>query len=106
MNLLNDDTFKRIFRVDRAVFDMLIASISPYFRNLNVTRARNSSGSPISITTRLAVTLQWLAGGSYLDLCFALVSVPPRFIMRTACCGRPWRCWIKPFQWVFLLAMK
>lgn len=31
----------------------------------------NSSGSPISIITRLAVTLRWLAGGSYLNLCFA-----------------------------------
>jgi hypothetical protein len=71
MNELDDVTFKRMFRVDRAMFDMLIASISPYFRNLNVTRARNSSGSPISITTRLGVTLRWLAGGSYLDLCFA-----------------------------------
>ncbi len=37
----------------------------------NSTKARNSSGSEISITTRLAVTLHWLAGASYLDLCFA-----------------------------------
>ena len=29
-----------------------------------------SSGSSISVRTRLAVTLRWLAGGSYLDICF------------------------------------
>ena len=34
-------------------------------------KACNSSGVPITSRTRLAVTLRWLAGGSYLDLCFA-----------------------------------
>jgi hypothetical protein len=34
-------------------------------------KAINSSGSAISPTARLAVTLRFLAGGSYLDLCFA-----------------------------------
>lgn len=53
------------------MFNVLLDRISPHFRNLNVTKARNSSGSPISVTTRLALTLRWLAGGSYLDLCFA-----------------------------------
>jgi hypothetical protein len=45
--------------------------IRPFFANVNVTRAINSSGSPILLVTRLAVALRWLAGGSYLDLCFA-----------------------------------
>jgi hypothetical protein len=53
------------------VLNVLLDRISPHFRNLNVTKARNSSGSPISVTTRLALTLRWLASGSYLDLCFA-----------------------------------
>ena len=34
-------------------------------------KARHSSGSPILITTRVAVTLCWLAGASHLDLWFA-----------------------------------
>ncbi len=34
-------------------------------------KACNSSGAPIVLVTRWAVTLRWLAGGSYLDLCFA-----------------------------------
>ena len=71
MNLLDDVTFKRMFRVDRVVFDILKSRIHPHFQNINISRAMNSSGSPISIITRLGVTLRWLAGGSYLDLCFA-----------------------------------
>jgi hypothetical protein len=31
----------------------------------------NSSGSSIPAISRLGVMLRWLAGGSYLDLCFA-----------------------------------
>ncbi len=38
---------------------------------MNVTKAINSSGAVVPLKTRLAVTLRWLAGGSYLDLCFA-----------------------------------
>jgi hypothetical protein len=71
MDLLDDVTFKRMFSVDRIVFDILRSRIYPYFQNLNISRAMNSSGSPISVITRLGVTLRWLAGGSYLDLCFA-----------------------------------
>jgi len=37
----------------------------------NEAKAENSSGAPIVLKTRLAVTLRWLAGASYLDLCFA-----------------------------------
>lgn len=53
------------------MFDVLLTKISPRFSDRDVTRAMNSSGSPIPVRTRLAVTLRWLAGGSYLDLCFA-----------------------------------
>jgi hypothetical protein len=41
------------------------------FFPLNVTKAINSSCAVVPLKTRLAVTLRWLAGGSYLDLCFA-----------------------------------
>jgi hypothetical protein len=40
-------------------------------RQRDERKARNSSGSPISLRTRLAVTLRWLAGASHWDLCFA-----------------------------------
>jgi len=60
-----------MFRVNQVVFDVLLNKIAPYFANVNVTRAMNSSGSPIPLTTRLGVMLRWIAGGSYLDLCFA-----------------------------------
>ena len=45
---------------------MLVSSLA--FHSIEATA---SSGSSISTTTRLAVTLCWLAGTSYLDLCFA-----------------------------------
>ena len=35
--------------------------------------AELSSGSTITNRTKLHVTLRWLEGGSYLDLCFAWV---------------------------------
>ena len=57
--------------MNRAVFEVLLNLVTPYFSNLNITRAMNSSGSHIPVVTRLAVSLRWLAGGSYLDLCFA-----------------------------------
>jgi hypothetical protein len=71
MNQLSDQIFQRMFRFNRVVFDMLLNKIAPYFANVNITRATNSSGSPIPLTTRLGVMLRWLAGSSYLDLCFA-----------------------------------
>ena len=37
----------------------------------NEEMAIRSSGSSITNRTKLYVTLRWLAGGSYLDLCFA-----------------------------------
>ncbi len=36
-----------------------------------VSKAVNSSGQGVALKTRLAESLRWLAGGSYLDLCFA-----------------------------------
>jgi len=62
--------FKLMFRVTRDMFDEILAKIEPQIKR-DATYAINSSGHPIATTTRLAVTLRWLAGGSYLDLCFA-----------------------------------
>ena len=71
MDRLDDSTFKRMFRVDRSTFDEILVAIEPFLEEKKVEKAINSSGSSISNKTRLAVTLRWLAGGSYIDLCFA-----------------------------------
>jgi hypothetical protein len=44
--------------------------ITPFMKTKNLGKAHNSSGAPVLLKTRLAVTLRWLAGASYLDLCF------------------------------------
>jgi hypothetical protein len=56
--------------VDRATFKLLLDKIDSYF-TINAIKAGNSSGGPISLMMRLAVSLRCLAGGSYLDICFA-----------------------------------
>ena len=71
MRQLNDLGFRKMFHLRRVVFDFLLSRIAPAFANANVTKAMNSSGSSIPAISRLGVTLRWLAGGSYLDLCFA-----------------------------------
>lgn len=70
MDSLEAQLFKRMFRVDYDTFYHVLDKIEPHF-NLNVAKAINSSNQPIVLKTRLAVSLRWLAGGSYLDLCFA-----------------------------------
>ncbi len=71
MDHLDPRTFKRIFRVNRATFDELLELVAPLILHCDAQKAVNSSGTPIHLKTRLAVTLRWLAGGSYVDLCFA-----------------------------------
>lgn len=71
MDRLPDSVFKRMFRVDRGTFDEILAAIEPFLEQKKAEKAINSSGSPVSNRTQLAVTLHWLAGGSYIDLCFA-----------------------------------
>jgi hypothetical protein len=70
MDKLDDSLFKRMFCVDRGTFNYILARLESFFP-LSVTKAINSSGAVVPLKTRLAVTLRWLAGGSYLDLCFA-----------------------------------
>jgi hypothetical protein len=71
MDQIDPSLFKRMFRIDRATFDEVLKRIAPHLRCRNEVKAANSSGTPIQMKTRLAVTLRWLAGASYLDLCFA-----------------------------------
>ncbi len=68
MREMSDQDFQRMFRVTREGFQQLCDGIALRL-SIDILQARRSSGSHISITTRLAVTLRWLGGGSYLDIC-------------------------------------
>ena len=70
MDKLSDAIFEKMFRVDRSTFNELSELVDPIVKR-NELKSIQSSGSCIPTDTRLAVTLRWLAGGSYLDLCFA-----------------------------------
>ena len=63
---LTDSSFKRMFRIDRDSFNELLENIDPYI-TFDSEHAINSSGSSIAKSTRLAITLRWLAGASYID---------------------------------------
>jgi hypothetical protein len=71
MAALSDVTFQKMFRLDRLTFEDLMDRISSHLKVPNEVKANNSSGGSISLKTKLAITLRWLASGSYLDLCFA-----------------------------------
>lgn len=74
VNTMDDLTaieFKRMFRMDRDTFNELLEKITPELPIINGKMGENSSGSSISNKTKLACTLRWLAGGSYIDICFA-----------------------------------
>jgi hypothetical protein len=59
-----------MFRLDRDSFYELVEVLNNKIQR-DAMKAACSSGSPITTVTRLAVTLRWIAGGSYIDLCFA-----------------------------------
>jgi hypothetical protein len=71
MDHLDPWMFQRMFRVDRLTFDGIVGKIAAFMKDRCEKKAQNTSGSVISIRTRLAVTLRWLVGASYLDLCFS-----------------------------------
>ena len=52
------------------MFNFILDKINVHFTS-NEEKATNSSGQPEVLKTRLAISFLWLAGGSYLDLCFA-----------------------------------
>jgi hypothetical protein len=70
MSKLSERDFTRMFRIDRATFVELVEILDPHLRR-NEEQAMRSSGSVIPTETRLAATLRWLAGGNYIDICFA-----------------------------------
>eukprot|EP01138_Halocafeteria_seosinensis_P009305 gb/GECG01009509.1/.p1 GENE.gb/GECG01009509.1/~~gb/GECG01009509.1/.p1 ORF type:complete len:440 (+),score=36.00 gb/GECG01009509.1/:1-1320(+) len=69
MGQLSDHHFRRMFRLSRTAFNALLEKIQDDLQ-VHGKNAENGSGSPISPCTRLAVALRWLAGGSYIDICF------------------------------------
>jgi hypothetical protein len=67
VDLLDATLFKRMFRVDHGTFGELMEAVAPFMVQRNVTKAVNSSGSPVPMKSMLTVMLRWLAGTSYLD---------------------------------------
>ncbi len=60
------------FRIDRVAFEILLTKLRSTMGESSIDRekqATRSSGSPVSLTTRLAMALRWLAGGSYWNIC-------------------------------------
>ena len=70
---LSDNFFKKYFRMDRPSFYALLENIKSHFSY--------QRGFLIHPAIRLAITLRFLAGGSYLDLAIAF-EVPHNTIMK------------------------
>jgi hypothetical protein len=79
MEHMSADHFKRMFRMSRFAFGRLVDIVSSKSKAAVVVKATNSSGSEISIITKVACVLRWLAGGSYIDICFAFGIAPGSF---------------------------
>ena len=67
MASMSDFTFSRTFRMSRDGFYELLTKVHPILKR-DSCKAINSSGSPVLPVTKLAATLRFLAGGSYLDI--------------------------------------
>ena len=57
--------------MSRVAFNSLLDLITPFLHNTNEEMGRRSSSSFISNETKLYTMLRWLAGGSFIDICFA-----------------------------------
>ncbi len=58
--------------MDRVAFEILHTKLRSTMGESSIDRekqATRSSGSPVSLTTRLAIALRWQARGSYWDIC-------------------------------------
>ena len=66
---LPDRVFTRMFRLNRIAFNDLLQKITEVMPEKDAVEATRSSGSVIDNFVRLCMTLRWLAGGSYLDIC-------------------------------------
>jgi len=72
VNWLDTSAFKKmfLFHVDHPTFDELIKIIQTFLKQHDEGKARNSSRSPILVTTKVALTLHWLAAAYHFNLCF------------------------------------
>jgi len=89
VNFLNESEFLKLFRMNRQDFENLLNLISPFMDDSNEGMATRSSGSTVTIQTKLYVTLRWLAGGQYQDLCFAW-GISSSLFYRNDQCGVIW----------------
>lgn len=85
MDEMPDALFKRMFRLDRDTFYKVKNLLADHMVKKNEQQAINSSGSMISIKAKFAMTLRWLAGGSYLDICFAFAVSDSSFFGKDGC---------------------
>eukprot|EP00606_Chrysophyceae_sp_TOSAG23-5_P001534 GSChrysophyteH2.ASY1.ANO1.115.1 assembled CDS len=78
MDDLSDREFRRAYRCTRASFDKLLNVVSQTIA-LKLNHARKDTGGAIPLRVRLAMTLRFLAGASYLDLCMLYGTAPGTF---------------------------
>ena len=72
MDSLTDSQFTTMFRLNRQTFYWLLFKIKPLLTAKgSLYNNTYHSEHVVDVKTKLAVTLRWLAGGSYLDICFA-----------------------------------
>jgi hypothetical protein len=57
--------------MSRVAFNSLLDLITPFLHNTKEEMRRKSSSSFISNETKLYTMLRWLAGGSFINICFA-----------------------------------
>ena len=62
--------FQRAYRLNLKSFNELLLKIHDRIEVSNIYQVIRSSGSYITPEIMLASTLRWLAGGSYIDICF------------------------------------
>jgi hypothetical protein len=69
LNDIPEGRFKRMFRVTKATFAMVLDRIRPMIgKRCGLKNNENNSKMVIPPELKLAATLRWLAGGSYLDI--------------------------------------
>ena len=66
---IREKSFTRTFRMDPDAFSKLCEELRPLLQKNEEMAARSTPGGAISPEVRLAISLRYLAGGSYLDLC-------------------------------------
>jgi DDE superfamily endonuclease len=71
MDNLSASEFRRMFRLSREAFYWLLLKIKMDLQPKASLRQRLHFDREITAKTKLAITLRWLAGGSYLDIYFA-----------------------------------